>query len=223
MAGDELVAAQWIMYGTNAGSLMGLPPTGKAVTVPGADFIRTAGDKIRSVQGYFDTRCVPEQLGLQVLVQPKQIGPFTFGTSTRAWAGGTGKPGAYSITALHARGPEDIQGVSGQSRQIATEMLGMKGFLGFVGVTVGDRMLTISAWENPEDPAQMLRGGRHAEAMKMFYGPELAGGGVTSVWVPHHIGPRWVRCGACGKMVVHERSSGVCGCGVKLADPLPYW
>jgi len=69
--GPGAVVAQWLMRGTNTGSLQGLPPTGRAVAVPGADFIQVDGDKIRSVQGYFDSRAVPEQLGLQVVVQPK--------------------------------------------------------------------------------------------------------------------------------------------------------
>ena len=37
--GPESVAAQWLMRGTNTGSLQGLPPTGRSVEVPGADFI----------------------------------------------------------------------------------------------------------------------------------------------------------------------------------------
>src|SRR5262245_18226384 len=47
-AAPDLVAAQWVMRGTNTGSMYGLPPTGKPVTVHGADFIRVAGDTIRS-------------------------------------------------------------------------------------------------------------------------------------------------------------------------------
>ena len=74
--GPEFVAAQWLMRGTNTGSLQGLPPTtGRSVEVPGADFIEVEGDKIRSVQGYFDSRAVPEQLGLHVVVQPKATLP----------------------------------------------------------------------------------------------------------------------------------------------------
>ena len=64
--------------------MMGLPPTGKSVTVAGADFIRVAGGKIQTVDGYFDSRAVPEQLGLQVLVQPKEIGPFAFGNASQS-------------------------------------------------------------------------------------------------------------------------------------------
>jgi steroid delta-isomerase-like uncharacterized protein len=222
-AGPDLVAAQWIMHGTNTGSMMGLPPTGKPVTVSGADFIRVAGGQIQSVDGYFDSRAVPEQLGLQVLVQPKELGPFAFGNSTRGWSGKNVKPGAFSITVLEARTPEEIQAVTQQSAGIVEEMLAMNGFLGFVGVTVGSRMMTISAWESAKDPRQLLAGGRHAEAMKKFFGNELAAGGFTSVWVPDRINVRWVRCDSCHRMVDHERSAGACPCGAKLPQPLPYW
>ncbi|HYV62729.1 MAG TPA: ester cyclase, partial [Bryobacteraceae bacterium] len=200
LAGEQLVAAQWIMHGTNTGSMMGLPPTGKSVTVPGADFIRVVGGKIQMVDGYFDSRAVPEQLGLQVLVQPKEIGPFAFGNANRAWTGKNMKPGAFSITVLEARSPDEIQAVQQQSQAILQEMFAMNGFLGFVGATVGSRMMTISAWENPRDPRQLLAGGAHADAMKKFFGTELAAGGFTSVWVPDRINTRWVRCGGCHRM-----------------------
>jgi steroid delta-isomerase-like uncharacterized protein len=223
VAGDNLVAAQWMMRGTNTGSMMGMPPTGKSITVAGADFIRVTGGQIEAVDGYFDSRAVPEQLGLQVLVQPMQIGPFAFGNATRAWGGKDVKPGAFSITVLESRSPEETRLVEQQSAPIVGEMMSMNGFLGWVGVTVGSRMMTVSAWENAKDPRQMLTGGTHAEAMKKFFGTELASGGFTSVWVPDRINTRWVRCSSCHRMVDHERSAGSCSCGKQLPDPLPYW
>jgi len=223
VAGPDLVAAQWIMHGTNTGPMMGLPPTGKSVTVSGADFIRVSGGRIQTVDGYFDSRAVPEQLGLQVLVQPKQLGPFAFGNGTRAWGGKNVKPGAFSITVLEGRSPEETRVVEQQSAPIVGEMMSMHGFLGWVGVTVGPRMMTISAWESAKDPRQMLAGGAHADAMKKFFGTELAAGGFTSVWVPDRINTRWVRCGACHRMADHERSAGTCSCGAKLPEPLAYW
>jgi predicted ester cyclase len=54
--GDDTVSAQWMMRGTNTGPMAGVPPTGMAVALPGADFITVDGDKIRSVQGYFDQK-----------------------------------------------------------------------------------------------------------------------------------------------------------------------
>jgi steroid delta-isomerase-like uncharacterized protein len=221
--GPDTVAAQWIMHGTNLGSMMGLPPTGKSVTQHGADFIRVRGGKIETVDGYFDSRGVPDQLGLQVVVQPTAIGPFSFGTSVRVSTGNTAKPGAYSITALRARSAQEIATVSERSRIIATEMLGMPGFIAMMAATVGDQMVTITAWEDPKNPDQMRRGGTHAEAMKLFFGPEVASGGVTSVWIPEHIGDRWVRCDVCNKMLGYERNAGACGCGKQLPQPAPYW
>lgn len=134
--GPETVAAQWIMHGTNLGSMMGLPPTGKPVTQHGADFIRVRDGKIETVDGYFDSRAVPDQLGLQVVVQPSAIGPFAFGTGIRVSNGSTAKPGAYSITMLRARSAQEIVTVQEQSRAIATEMLGMEGFIALMAATV---------------------------------------------------------------------------------------
>lgn len=43
----DVVAAEWLMKGTHR-------DTGGRVALPGSDFIRVEGEKIRSVQGYFD-------------------------------------------------------------------------------------------------------------------------------------------------------------------------
>lgn len=95
-----LVASQWTMHGTNTGSMQGLPPTGRSVSVPGAAFIQVEGDRIRSVQAYFGSRAVPDQLGLQMAVQPYAIGPVSFGTAVSVRSGKKTKPGAFSITNL---------------------------------------------------------------------------------------------------------------------------
>jgi steroid delta-isomerase-like uncharacterized protein len=223
LAAENLVAAQWIMRGTNTGSMMGLPPTGKSVMVAGADFIRVAGGQIQTVDGYFDSRAVPEQLGLQVLVQPKEVGPFAFGNASRASNGKNIRPGAFSITVLESRSPEEARVVEQHSAPIVGAMMSMNGFLSWVGVTVGSRMMTISAWEDAKNPRQLLAGGAHADAMKKFFGTELASGGFTSVWVPDRINTRWVRCVSCARMMDHERSARTCSCGATLPEPLSYW
>ena len=218
----DLVAAQWIMRATNQGSMNGLPPTGKSIELHGADFIHVVDGKIRSVDGYFDSGVIPRQLGLQVVVQPEAIGPFTFGTAVRVSGGKDTRPGAFSITALRARDAEDVKTVSNLSQQIGTELLTMPGFIAFVGVAVGNRMLTISAWEDPQAPAQLLRGGTHAEAIKRFWGG-VGEAAYTAVFVPERMNARWARCPACGKMADHLKTNGVCECGSTLADPIAYW
>jgi steroid delta-isomerase-like uncharacterized protein len=54
LAAPDLVAAQWVMRGTNTGSMYGLPPTGKSIELRGADFIRVTDAKVRSVDGMVD-------------------------------------------------------------------------------------------------------------------------------------------------------------------------
>jgi predicted ester cyclase len=219
--GPDSVAAQWLMRGTNTGSLQGLPPTDRSVEVPGSDFIEIEGDKVRSVQGYFDSRAVPEQLGLQVLVQPKAIGPFSFGTSTLAQTGKNAKPGAFSITMLEARSDDEVEQIRQTSREIVKEMLELRGFIGWMGMVVGHRMMTVTAWENQDDPRQMYSRGIHPEAVRKFLGPDLAAGGMFSVWSSGRFTTH-IRCPACARMVDLEKTKGTCPCGEALPGPLPY-
>jgi steroid delta-isomerase-like uncharacterized protein len=145
--GADMVAAQWLMRGTNTGPLQNLPPTGRTVEVPGADFIVVQGDQLRSVQGYFDSKAVSDQLGLMVLVQPHAVGPFSFGTSVSVQTGKTCKPGAFSITKLETRSEDEAQQIRQLTRQISTEMLQMPGFISLVTMVVSRRMMTVAAWE----------------------------------------------------------------------------
>ena len=221
--GSGLVAAEWLMKGTNAGSFMGLPPTGASVALPGADFIRVEAGKIRSVQGYFDGGAVPRALGLDVIVQPKAIGPFGFGISTRVSSSSKATPGAFSITCLEIRTAEEQQQVREASRKIATEMLSMPGFISWLGATVGDRMMTITAWETPDAMAPLMKTGEHRSVVGRFFGPEVARGGATGVWIPSRLNPRWIRCEACSKMADQDKAQGKCACGAALPAPLAYW
>jgi steroid delta-isomerase-like uncharacterized protein len=214
------VVAQWLMRGTNTGSFAGLPPTGHAVSLPGADFIKVEGDKIRSVQGYFDPVAVPKQLGMQVIVQPTTIGPFSFGTAALVATGKNTKPGAYSVTMLCARSDDEVQQVSDLSQKIVTEMLEMKGFISWIGMTVGNRQMTVTAWEAPDNARQMHTGGTHPEAIGKFKGQELAAGGMTSVWSSGRFTVHR-RCPSCLTMVNIEQTGGKCHCGESL-EPLPF-
>lgn len=221
--GADLVCAEWMMKGTNTGAFQGLPPTGIAVILPGADFIRLDGERIRSVQGYFDGAALPRALGFDVVVQPKSIGPFAFGTSTRLASGSTVTPGAFSITWIEARDDEERRKIAESARKIAAEMLDMPGFISWVGATVDDRMMTITAWESPEAAAPLMGGGEHLSVVKRFFSPELARGGATGVWLPLRLNPRWVRCTVCCKMVDAGKTDGRCKCGAALPTEPPYW
>jgi steroid delta-isomerase-like uncharacterized protein len=221
--GPDLVAAQWVMTGTNSGSMMGLPPTGKSVRVRGADFFRMKDGLIRSVTGYFDSRDIPTQLGLDVIVQPKAIGPFRLGVSSMVQTGRTEEPGALSITYLEAADQEAVQKVRLASRDSMIDMLKMDGFIAATTATIGTRMVTISAWTDPDAPRKVMKEGRHAEAQRMMYDGATAKAGYTSVWTKHHVNPGFLRCDACGKMNRGTNAERTCSCGAKLPEPVPYW
>jgi steroid delta-isomerase-like uncharacterized protein len=218
-----LVSAEWMMKGTNTGPFNGLPPTAAVVALPGADFFRVTAGKIHSVQGYFDTGALPRALGLDVIVQPKAIGPFGFGTSVRASNGNTATPGAFSITWLEARTAEEQKEVVESSRKVAMEMLSMPGFISWVGATVGDRMMTITAWESVDAMSPLMKGGEHRTAVRRFFSPDLARGAATGIWIPARLNARWIRCTACSTMVDSEKDAGNCACGAALPAPLAYW
>src|ERR1700761_1424236 len=56
MRGDDgagnSISAEWVMRGTNTGSMIGLPPTGRAVEVGGVDIAVVEDGRLRSVHGY---------------------------------------------------------------------------------------------------------------------------------------------------------------------------
>ncbi|MDE2384807.1 MAG: ester cyclase [Alphaproteobacteria bacterium] len=221
--GETAAAFEWIMRGTNSGSMMGLPPTGKSIALRGADFVTFRDGKIAKVTGYFDRGETPRQLGLDVIVQPKQIGPFKFGISTVVQTGKTQEPGAFSITFLEAHDDAAVQRVREASRASLADMLKMDGFIGATTSTVGHRMVTISAWDSPEASRAVMRQGKHAEVMKMMFDGETADHGFTSVWTKHHVNPVIVRCPACGKTTRGPDAARMCSCGAKLPDPVPFW
>lgn len=125
--------------------MQGLPPTGKAVELAGADFIVTRGGRVASVKGYFDTGELPRQLGLQVTVQPTAIGPVRFGDSTYLALGNRTRPGAYSITSLRTRSEDEAERVRQYARQVLQGMPGMKGFISAVTGRAGSHMCTVTA------------------------------------------------------------------------------
>ena len=61
--GDKVVN-RWTSRGTHKGDLMGIPPTGKQVTVMGIYVARIAGSKIVEEWGNFDALGMLQQLGV---------------------------------------------------------------------------------------------------------------------------------------------------------------
>ena len=221
--GNGRAVVEWLMRGANTGPLAGNPPTGRTVVLPGVDVIETDGERVRSVRGYFDQKTLAQQLGLQVIVQPTSIGPARFGTSVRLTTGKRTRPGAFSVTWLEAPTEAERDTVRARTRAMFGDLAAMPGFIGLVLAAVGDRMMTLSAWESPEHPRQLLSGGPHKEAMAWFFGQSACTAAWTSVWAVERANPLWVRCPACGELTSCDQGEGVCRCGSALPEPPPYW
>ena len=116
------------MTGTQSGPFNGLPPTEARIKLPGIDVI-TLGEGLLSVEGYFDQRTLLEQLGVQVAVQPANVGPLAFGTSVRFRSSNAGVPGALSMTWMDVRDEAEGEEVKQRARAIAAEMARVPGFM----------------------------------------------------------------------------------------------
>lgn len=61
---EDRVVVRWSAQGTNTGSLMGNPPTGRKVTVPGMWIHRLDGNQIVEQWGINDTLGMLQQMGV---------------------------------------------------------------------------------------------------------------------------------------------------------------
>jgi hypothetical protein len=95
---------------------------------PGPDFIRIAGDCILSVEGYFDSRAAPEQLGLHVLVHgtAAQHRRLCLRNEHLISVGYNNQTRRFSITKHEARSDEEVNQIKALGRQIATTMMPME-------------------------------------------------------------------------------------------------
>jgi steroid delta-isomerase-like uncharacterized protein len=217
-AGSTMV--RWLMRGTNDGPLRGAPPTHQAVDLPGVDVITSAGGRLTSVEGFFDRQTFAEQLGLQVLVQPYAAGPFCFGYGVRADSPRTEptRPGAISLTWIEARSPQEADEVRAFSRPLAVELRQRPGFLSWTGVGIGNRLYTITAWEDEQAARQVVREPIHKQAVERFFHDDLGGALHSGLWSVHHLNPVWVRCASC-RRVSDTTEADTCGCGNRLPRP----
>lgn len=214
---DNTVLATWVMFGHNHGAFQGLPPSGRQVRLEGVDLITGGDEGIARVRGYFDSAVVPRQLGLDVVVQPREIGPFLFGTSTAVRRERPATPSVLAFTELIAASDAHVQPLRELSRQIAIEQLPNPDFLGLTAALQGRRMSTVTAWNSHDALSLAMRKGSHAQAMQSFFKDGVAAGGYTAVFAAVRTGPWWRHCDECGAMSRLLEPEGHCnGCGAPL-------
>ena len=186
--GDTSAAAQWVMHGTNTGPMPGGPATGRAIALPGADFLTydPGADRLSTVVGYFDTATMLAQLGLRAHITPEDMEPITrFGISMRVDTGRTTPPGAFTVTWIDIDAEHQFTLID-LTTEIVMEQLGNEDYLGSCFATIGRRNFTFSAWTSLDAARSALRGGAHGKAMREARSSGLGADafGVTSFWTP---------------------------------------
>lgn len=222
-SGDGAIIAEWLMKGTNDGELRGLPPTGRTIAVPGIDVIEAGADGITSVRGYFSNGAMMEQLDCQVIVQPKRIGPVSFGNSTYTSTGNAAKPGVIGVTQIQVADPEKREEMRGLTRAIIIEISQMPGFISSsTAMSVDGHGVTLTAWEDLASAKAAVQGEAHKTAMNALFEKDGIGeSGWTSFWTDGQMNMRLLRCTDCGVMAT-VTSAKECKCGAALPEPAPY-
>jgi len=217
-------AVEWILRGANDGPIKtGVPATGRKLLLSGVDVLEIAEGKILAARRIYDRRAMMEQLGLQVVVEPYQQGPVTYGYSIHASSGNANVPGVIGLTWLLSRDESERDRVNAHYEQILANFLKEPGFIGIVAGFAGARGFTCTAWE---DEASLYRALdlHHAEAKQDFRTGGISPGVWTSVWKPHHINRVWVRCSSCdapNDVSGDHREWDICG---SVLPPRPtYW
>lgn len=220
--GESIVAAHWRMCGTHERPFRNIPPTGRKIVLEGASILEVDGDHLRSARVYFDSRSIPEQLGMQVIVQPRSIGRSLFGYGVNLRTDNASRPGAFALTTMQVRSPEEFEEVRQYARRMYMDMSGMPGFIGIFAGGAGDRLFTAAAWEDTEGPRQMVQQPAHREATQRLFQSGWATSVMTSICTPTRLS-YWQRCEACNAVSDREATDGRCRCGAELLPAISYW
>jgi ketosteroid isomerase-like protein len=220
-AGDNAVAI-WSLSAVCKGAL---DDEVAAEDVPfvleGVDVFELGHGRLRSVRRHFDRRVLAEQLGMQSIVEPVEVGTMTFGYSLRDWVSNA-TPAVLGMTWIQARNQEEKLKIRGYARRIIKGFHEVPGFLGVVTGFAGLHGFTFTAWENEDALRAGVHGRDHVEAMRAFH--EGASAGVfTSVWQPLRLNRVWYRCTRCGTPNdAHAIERRCTKCGAEFPEAAPY-
>jgi steroid delta-isomerase-like uncharacterized protein len=215
--------ARWVMRGTHAGRLLGLPPLGGSLALPGVDLITIRNDKIVTVERHFDQRTMVEQLGFEVIVQPGSDGVWQLGYAWRATGGSTAEPGAISLTWTDVRSREEADELEAVGGLFGAELTEAPGFISVVTGGIGNRLFTIAAWENEQAIRSALRNKLHTDGVKRFHTEDFLGSFGSGIYTAHRLAPVRVRCTSCARVMEREQTDGNCTCGQPLPGPPQRW
>jgi steroid delta-isomerase-like uncharacterized protein len=216
------VITQWLLKGTNTGMWNGQPPTGRSVAIRGVAVLTVKAGKITNARGYYDRQEMAEQLGFQMRPLLPVAGTFQFGYAVRTATDSGAIPGAFSLTWIDARSEQEAEEIKMTAAVVAAELTEQPGFISWLGLEIGSRLYTITAWDSPEAVRAVMRNRTHVAAVKRLFAGGLGSAEGTGVWCADHLNPVRVRCTSCAHWTV-PGDDGSCACGQPLPISPPYW
>jgi steroid delta-isomerase-like uncharacterized protein len=220
---DNTVVLRWLMLGTRRGPIAGRPASGRQIAFPGINVIVVGGGKVRSVRGYFDQKTFYEQVGLQVLLAPRDNDRVQYGVAGYTRTGRTTRPAAFSTTWIDVRDEREQLQVLEGVQQVIGEVAADPAFISLLGAIVGSRMFTATAWTDADAMKRLIGGAAHRKAKQLPMAHGVGSAVHTSAAVVEHQNALWVRCPTCGDLGRNDDRDASCRCGAQLPDPPPYW
>jgi hypothetical protein len=161
--------------------------------------------------------------------------PFQFGTAARASTGSTKTPGAFGLTWVDVRSHEEAEEIRLTAAAIAAELATEPGFISWMGLEIGFRLYTITAWETSDAVSAVQRNRTHQSVVRRFFTGNLGAAASTSVWRADHHNALWTRCPACTTMIdqpqpqpqpqnpTQPQADGLCSCGAPMPAAPDAW
>ena len=236
-AGENRVAARYILRGTHTGPLPGdigfkqVDPTGKKIAIPGTLFVDYANGSISHIENVFDQLALAKDLGFQGFMLPQQMGDYGFGAFYRMNKGSKAPPEAIGTTWIMSEGGEEpFQHIANITKDVLEDLSQQKGFItGIVGASRPDENgdgygFTVSAWEKLEDMDQIRPNATHTEVVRQFMKEEVAYATHSRVYQLVRTKPLMIACKACGKKNNAHNKTGHCSaCKAELGEAPAYW
>ncbi|ONI90733.1 SnoaL polyketide cyclase [Saccharothrix sp. ALI-22-I] len=215
-AGDTAVLT-WTLAATHRAPYLGMPGTGGAAAVVGADVLTVVDGAVR-VRRHFDRVALAASLGHTSRFLPAREDMQEYGVSARTATGRPDYPRVLTFTYLDFR--DDVEGpeVDLLSTEVVKSLRASQGFLGVGTFEIGARKYTLTAFDRPES-VRAVHARPHQRAMRKFFRSGLCTGAYTSVWTLERES-FFLRCPDCQE-VVDAGAGKTCACGTTpTPDPL---
>lgn len=236
-AGEQRVAARYVLRGTHSGPLPGdigfeqIDPTDAPIALKGTLFVDFSNGVISHIENVFDQLAFADQLGFQGHILPQQMGDYSFGAYYRLNRGSKEPPEAIGTTWIMTKGGDaPFQHVANITKGVLEDLSQQNGFItGIVGAQLPNQKgdgygFTVSAWEKLEDIDQIRPNETHTEVVRQFMKEKVAYSTHSRVYQLVRTKPLMIACEACGKKNNAHNKSGECSaCKTKLAEAPAYW